>query len=84
MNDHNMRKVVELGYETGDYSLFYRTNRSLNQMERMLFDSLKFSNFSSRKVLDLGSGTGIPYDDYLISLGFLVDGIDISKKHMML
>ena len=33
------------------------------------------------KVLDFGSGAGIPYDKYLVNQGFDVTGIDITQNN---
>jgi len=33
-------------------------------------------------ILDLGCGTGIPFDKYLVDQGFQVTGVDITPKHV--
>jgi ubiquinone/menaquinone biosynthesis C-methylase UbiE len=80
----DMRKIVEKGYDKGNYDLHYRLNNKLNRLESKLLS--KLANFLPKngKILDLGSGTGIPYDYYFANKGFNVTGIDISKKHVEL
>lgn len=82
MNQDKMVDIVRLGYERGDYESFYRANRVLNYMESCFFNDLISAVSSTAIVLDLGSGTGIPYDAHLISKGCHVDGIDVTPKHI--
>lgn len=77
-----MRKIVEKGYDKGDYSSAFRNDQSPNKMERFYLDKLIELLPENAKVLDLGSGLGIPFDRYLVERGMEVTGIDISKKHV--
>ncbi len=78
----DIRKIVEKGYDEGDYQKFFRLNKNLNEMEQRFFDKLLHLIPKNAKVLDLGSGIGIPYDKYLVKSGCEITGIDISQKHI--
>jgi len=77
----DMRKIVEKGYDEGEYATHYRKQDKLNKLE-VKFLSKLFKVLKSGKIIDFGSGTGIPYDSYLVKKGFNVTGIDISQKHI--
>jgi SAM-dependent methyltransferase len=77
-----MREIVEKGYDEGDYEGHFRFGRVLNERETRLFAKLTEKIPQGGKILDLGSGTGIPYDHYLAERGYDVTGIDISGKHV--
>ena len=77
-----MRKIVEKGYDEGDYEGRFRRGRVLNEREIRLFTKLTENIPDGGKILDLGSGTGIPYDRHLVERGYDVTGIDISGKHV--
>ncbi|MBC5793179.1 MAG: class I SAM-dependent methyltransferase [Nanohaloarchaea archaeon] len=76
-----MRDTVKKGYEEGDYEGEYRENREIVEKEKQLFKKLS-DNIKGDKVLDLGCGTGVPFDRYLVDEGFDLTGIDISEKHI--
>jgi 2-polyprenyl-3-methyl-5-hydroxy-6-metoxy-1,4-benzoquinol methylase len=78
----DMRKIVEKGYDNGNYAEHYRQENKLNKLETKLLLELIKNIPKKGKILDFGSGTGIPYDSYLAKKGFDVTGIDISKKHI--
>ena len=82
MRKTGMRKIVERGYDEGDYEGHYRLGRVLNERETRLFNRLLENVLQGGKILDLGSGTGIPYDSYLVERGYDVTGVDISGKHV--
>jgi len=85
----DMRTLVEKGYDEGNYEMEYRSSEKLHSLEKKFLSRFCKSihkNGGSCKgaILDLGSGTGIPYDKYLVKKGFSLTGIDISKKHITL
>ena len=82
MRKTGMRKIVERGYDEGDYEGHYRLGRVLNERETRLFNRLLENVSQGGKILDLGSGTGIPYDSHLVERGYDVTGVDISGKHV--
>ncbi|MFX1255684.1 MAG: class I SAM-dependent methyltransferase [Promethearchaeota archaeon] len=77
-----MQKIVEKGYNDGDYQQFYRKTDALNKREKRFFNKLLELIPRDATVLDLGSGTGVPYDKFLVNNGLEVIGIDISSKHV--
>lgn len=79
-----MRKIVEKGYDRGNYSSAFRTSKKPNKMEKIFLDKLIQLIPKNAKVLDLGSGVGIPFDKYLVDNKIKVTGIDISQKHVNL
>ncbi|MFQ5980026.1 MAG: class I SAM-dependent methyltransferase [Candidatus Heimdallarchaeota archaeon] len=77
-----MRGIVEKGYDEGNYQKFYRQSLVLNPREKRFFAKLLDYLPTSARILDLGSGIGIPYDRYLVKRGFAVTGIDVSSNHI--
>ena len=77
-----MRKIVENGYNVGDYEGFFRKSRKINSREERFLTKLMEMIPPKGKVLDLGSGVGIPIDKYLVEQGYHLTGIDFSKKHI--
>lgn len=77
-----MRKIVESGYETGDYAGKFRRNNQPNKMEENFLKKLIDILPKNPSVLDFGCGTGIPFDKYLAEHSCEITGIDISKKHI--
>lgn len=76
-----MRDEVKEGYEKGDYEGDYRDNRALRQKEKELFQKM-FDGIEGKDILDLGCGTGLPFDKYLTENGYRVTGVDIAEKHV--
>jgi hypothetical protein len=58
----NMRDVVQNGYEADDYKQAFRAYPKLQPLEIDFLDLLTKSLPKGARVLDLGSGTGLPYD----------------------
>jgi len=77
-----MRDKVKEEYEKGDYEGDYREGREVREKERELLGQLFDRISEESSVLDLGCGTGLPFDRYLSDQGFQVTGVDISKKHV--
>src|SRR4030066_260633 len=82
---NEMKEIVKKGYDSNKYSDFYRKSKKLNHFEKIYFDTL-INNLPQKSIiLDLGCGTGIPYDLYLINNGYILitmgvretDGIEI-------
>jgi SAM-dependent methyltransferase len=79
-----MRDVVKAGYEAGDYSGEFRANPEPDEHARYFLQKLLVLSPSSPTILDLGCGTGIPFDRFLVSEGAKLTGIDFSRKHIAL
>ena len=54
----------------------------MNELELFFFTLLTKDLTENAKILDLGSGSGLPYDLHLVNKGFQIQGIDISEKHV--
>jgi SAM-dependent methyltransferase len=72
---------VKKGYEEGDYESDYRTDRRIRDVEKEIFKQL-FDQVKDDKVLDLGCGTGVPFDKFLVDKGYDLTGVDIAQKHV--
>lgn len=77
-----MREEVKEGYENADYEGLYRDGREIRSEEKDLFQDLFDYIGDSAQILDLGCGTGLPFDQYLIENGYDLIGIDIAEKHV--
>lgn len=77
-----MQETVRTGYNEGNYPSVYRNRFSLTLFELLFFKKLIQGLEQGAKVLDLGSGSGVPYDLYLTQQGLRVTGIDLSEKHV--
>ncbi len=80
----DMRKLVEEGYNKGDYEKAFRKDGSLKNDEEYFINELIKSLPEKAKILDFGCGIGIPYDRYLVDKKFDIIGVDISEKHIKL
>ena len=78
----DIRKIVKEGYEQGDYAGYFRKSSIPNEMEKRYLDRLANSLPKGAKILDLGCGTGIPFDKYLVDLGFEITGVDFASNHI--
>jgi len=76
------RDIVKQGYTKGSYLRAFRDGYSLSQLERAFLDRLIFGLSDRAKILDMGCGTGIPYDRYLGDKGFQITGIDFVGNHI--
>ena len=77
-----MREKVRQGYEAGDYEGQLRKDREIRSEEKKLFQELFDLIPEDGDVLDLGCGTGEPFDRYLVDQGFDVTGVDLVEKHI--
>ncbi len=76
-----MRKLVKDAYNlcAADYSV----NRDIFHNQKYL-DKLNSYLKVNSQILDVGCGAGIPVDDYLVSKGHHITGVDISEKQIQL
>ncbi|KXA91053.1 hypothetical protein AKJ63_01965, partial [candidate division MSBL1 archaeon SCGC-AAA259D18] len=77
-----MKDKVKKGYEEGEYEGEYRKNRELREFEKDLFQKLFEEIPEEASILDLGCGTGVPFDRFLFDKGYKVTGADFVKKHV--
>ncbi len=79
----NFRKIIQRSYECKNYWQKYRKNRKIKDFEKRCIDVFYNKiNKPNCNVLDMGCGTGEPYDAYLINKGCKLTGIDFSKFHI--
>jgi cyclopropane fatty-acyl-phospholipid synthase-like methyltransferase len=79
----DMRKLVKEGYNKGSYEKVYeRESNKLELFEKLMCDELISRLPKNSKVLDLGCGTGLPYDKYFVDNKINLIGIDISERHI--
>lgn len=80
----DMRDIVREGYEKGGYDEIYRKDRDLTELEHRMFRDVEQKIPDGSAILDLGCGTGVPYDRYLVERGYLLTGVDFTEKHLSL
>jgi cyclopropane fatty-acyl-phospholipid synthase-like methyltransferase len=78
----SMRKIVEDGYDRGNYAGIFRFSDKPNKMEERFLKKLIRLLPKNPNILDFGCGVGIPFDKYLVENDCKVTGIDISQKHI--
>lgn len=77
-----MKEQVRKGYEAGDYEGEYRNDREVREEEKELFQEMFSRIPEGGEVLDLGCGTGEPFDRYMADEGYDVKGVDLVEKHV--
>ena len=78
-----MRDLVRQGYDKGKYEKYYdRESSRLDPLDKLMCDELVSRLKKNPKILDLGCGTGLPYDKYFVNRGIGLTGVDISEKHV--
>lgn len=77
----DMRELVKEGYEKSHYDgSSFRKDGKQKKIERYFLRKLVKLVPKSATVLDLGCGTGVPVDAYLIQQGFDVTGVDYCPR----
>ncbi len=84
INGGQIREIVKNGYNLGKYAKYFGKNNQLNPFEKLYFDNLIENISNSSNILDLGCGTGLPYDHYLSTKGHKITGIDIAENHILI
>ncbi|HRU43334.1 MAG TPA: class I SAM-dependent methyltransferase [Spirochaetota bacterium] len=83
INGEDMREIVRNGYNLGKYAKYFGRNDKLNNFEKIYFDILVEKLPKNSNILDLGCGTGLPYDLYLADKGHKITGIDLAENHVL-
>jgi cyclopropane fatty-acyl-phospholipid synthase-like methyltransferase len=78
----DMRKIVEEGYDKGNYAGVYRADDKLPEIDKFFLKQLMNNLPEKSNILDFGCGVGLPYDKYFIEQDHKITGIDISQKHI--
>lgn len=76
-----MKDKVREGYEAGDYESEYREDREIRDIELKFFDEI-FELSNGEEVLDLGCGTGAPFDLFLSEKDYSITGVDLAENHV--
>ncbi|MBO5462647.1 MAG: class I SAM-dependent methyltransferase [Clostridia bacterium] len=80
-----MTICVRHSYNTNDYNACYRKREYLTSFEeKCIAQFLSVINNPTPKILDVGCGSGKPYDQFLLSKNCQLVGVDISKKQIEL
>jgi 2-polyprenyl-3-methyl-5-hydroxy-6-metoxy-1,4-benzoquinol methylase len=78
-----MQFCVKKSYDANNYVKVYRHNREATPFEKKILTKFIHSMQSASPfILDIGCGTGKPYDEFLINNDCIVTGIDFCKKHI--
>ena len=75
------RKLVKTGYN--QCAKNYADNRDLFKSQKYLEDLAEKLPVGA-KILDIGCGSGVPIDKFLLEKGFKVTGVDISEEMVKL
>ncbi len=81
LNEEVFKNKVKESYERNNYIEDYR-KRELLSFERDIFDQVISYLPKNGSVLDLGCGSGYPYDRYFVDNKFNLTGVDFSTKHI--
>jgi len=83
--NYMMGMMVKKSYNENSYHEVYRNNRDLTSFERTaMCKFLRCIDSESPNILDMGCGTGKPYDEFLVKNKCRVTGLDYSKSHINL
>lgn len=83
INITEMHTLVKNSYDSNDYNDVYRKKNSISEFEigcLQLF--LQNMRHLQPQVLDIGCGSGYPYDLFLVENKCCITGIDISQKQI--
>lgn len=83
IDNKTFRNQVKSAYENNNYADEYR-ERELLDFEKMMFDETVALTKPEARILDLGCGSGSPYDKYFSDKGFRLTGVDFSDKQIAL
>ena len=83
INNDAFRLEVKNAYDKNSYAEEYRERELLDFEKMMFYDALHRLN-PNPTILDLGCGSGFPYDTYFSGQGLSLTGIDFSDKQIAL
>lgn len=81
LNEDVFKNKIKESYEKNNYIEDYR-KRELLPFEKDIFDQVINYLPKNGNILDLGCGSGYPYDKYFIDNNFNLIGVDFSSKHI--
>ncbi len=77
-----MHKIVKDGYENNIYNQKYRSSKELSPFEKFCLDAFFSMIPDNSIVLDLGCGAACTYDNWIISHGYKLIGVDFSHAQI--
>ena len=77
-----MREIVKEGYENGHYLEKFRSGKTMNETQMQFLQRLVALVPPLGTVIDLGCGSGVPFDRYLVDNGLQLVGYDFAEKHI--
>lgn len=78
-----MHLIVTHCYNYNEYNQVYRCQQTLTKFEHLAINTyLKVLSSDRPCIMDIGCGTGIPFDSYFIGQGCKITGIDVSKAQI--
>ncbi len=83
MKNTEFKSIVKKAYNKNNYAKEYR-QRGLIEFEKIIFNETISLLKTDATVLDLGCGSGYPYDKYFSDKGFELTGVDFSEKQIEL
>ncbi len=74
-----MKDILDLNKRAWDKIAEKYDDRTIQALGETFIEFTKLLPERGR-ILDLGCGTGLPHDKYLVNAGFKVDGVDLSEE----
>ena len=81
LNDEIFKNKIKESYENNKYIDNFR-KRDLLPFEKNVFDQVINQLPINANILDLGCGSGYPYDNYFAKKNFNLTGVDFCLKHI--
>ncbi len=78
----NIGCLVKEGYNKNQYNEKYRIGRIITEFEKQCIDIFLSKIKSTPRVLDLGCGAALIYDQYMEKKGCQIVGVDFSEKQI--
>ena len=82
--ERDMKALVKRGYDRIKYDQAFRLDTAPNAFEYRFLNALCQRLPPTAAVLDLGCGSGLPYDRYFVDQGCRLTGVDFCRRHLAL
>jgi SAM-dependent methyltransferase len=77
-----MRETVKHGYEEADFPSSQSDGVELNSDYREMVEAFCETVTDGGHIVDMGCGSGVPYDRFLVEHGFDVTGVDVTETNI--